>query len=91
MAAEDDKKTLPWYDLPFYRSLTEKILMFGAPRGVILANALVAVLFLMDFHFWQIIPICIVVHCGCIYVCKSDDQFFDALRSYISKKNYYST
>ena len=51
MATEDDKKTLPWYDLPFYRSLTEKVLMFGAPRGVILANALVAVLFLMDFHF----------------------------------------
>lgn len=91
MAQEESRKSIPWYDLPFYRAMSEQVLTFGVPRGVILANVMLAIIFIFDFHFFYIIPICIALHILCTYVCKSDQQFFSCLRNYISKRNYYST
>ena len=79
------------YELPFYRSLTEQILFLGAPRAAIMLNAMVAFLFIINFHFWYILPVNLLFHFGCIYVAKNDDQFFDCLKVYQKKKNYYCT
>lgn len=87
MAAEE--KT-PWYTLPFYRSLSEQILIAGVPKGVLAANGVIMLLFIVDFGFFYIIPFSLLLHFLAIYLCKNDDQFFDCLRVYINKKNYYS-
>ena len=88
---KEENASLPWFELPFYRSLTEQILFLGAPRAAIMVNALVAFLFIINFHFFYIIPISLLFHFGCIYVARSDDQFFDCLKVYQTKKNYYCT
>lgn len=80
-----------WFELPFYRSLSEQVLLFGASKSFIFFNGLVALLFIMYLHFWYILPICLILHFLCIYVSKNDDQFFDCLKFYIRKKNYYCT
>ena len=80
---KEENASIPWFELPFYRSMTEQILFLGAPRSAIMVNALVAFLF--------IIPISLLFHFGCIYVARSDDQFFDCLKVYQTKKNYYCT
>ena len=85
------QKTVSWYELPLFRGLTEQVLVFGVPRKVIAFNVLTAILFIMDFHFFWIIPICIAMHFGAIYICQGGDPFFDCLASYMRKKNYYST
>ena len=38
-----------WYNLPFYRSLTEEILFMGAPRNVIILNGIVSFMFVFPF------------------------------------------
>ncbi len=43
----EEIKSVAWYELPFYRSLTEQILFFGAPRSAIMVNALIAFLFII--------------------------------------------
>jgi len=81
----------PWYELPFYRSLSEQILLLGAPKSILIINGLLMLIFIVDFNFFLIIPINLLIHFGCIYLSKNDDQFFDCLRVYIRKKNYYCT
>ncbi len=88
---DQSNNSLPWYQLPFYTSLSEQILLMGAPKSVLILNALICILFIVDFGFFYIIPITILMHFGCIYLSKNDQQFFDALREYIHKKNYYCT
>lgn len=87
----ESKEPVVWANLPFYRSLSEQILLFGAPKSVLILNGVVMILFIVDFDFWYIVPISLAVHFLCIYLSKNDDQFFDCLREYINKKNYYST
>ena len=80
-----------WYNLPFYRSLTEEILFMGAPRNVIILNGIVSFMFVMYFHFVYILLLSVAVHALCVYLAKDDAQFFDCLSQYIYKENYYST
>ena len=77
--------------LPLYRALTEQLLVAGAPRSIIVLNFCLAAIFIMALHFIWILPLNIAIHCGAVYVSKSDDQFFDALRRFLNKKKYYST
>lgn len=88
---EENDRAAEWFDIPLYRALSEKILLLGVPKPVIALNACVAFLFVVNFGFFYIIILSLIVHFGCIYAAKSDDQFFDALKAYINKKNYYCT
>lgn len=91
MNNEKEIETIAWQELPFYRSLSEQILLLGAPKEILIANGLVLLFFIVDFHFWPIIPVSLIVHFLCIYLSKNDDQFFDCLREYLKKKKYYCT
>ena len=88
---ENEETSVSWQELVFYRSLTEQILFMGAPRVAIMLNAVIGFLFILNFHFFYIIPFNVLFHIGCVYVSKNDDQFFDCLRAYQAKKNYYTT
>ena len=91
MADDEKTKAIPWQTLPFYRSLAEQVLLFGVPKPVIVLNAVLGYIFIFNFHFFYIIPICLILHVGAIALAKNDTQFFDCLKMYTSKKNYYST
>lgn len=80
------------FQLPLYRSLTEQILLAGAPKNVIVFNAMIGAFFLMTLHFIWILPFNVLIYFGSIY-CTSqiDEQFFACLLRYIRKKDYYST
>ncbi len=87
----EKKERVPWQELPFYMALSEQILLLGAPKPVLVINAVVMFIFIIDFHFFYIIPFNLLIHFGCIYLARNDQQFFDCLRAYIPKKSYYST
>lgn len=78
------------FELPLYRSLTEQLLVAGAPRSIIVFNFCIATVFIMALHFLWIVPLNIAIHFGAVYVSRSDDQFFDVLRRYVNKKHNYS-
>lgn len=79
-----------WYELGFARSLTEPALTMGVPKTPLVLNGCFAVVMIIDFGFWPIIFVTLALHFLMIYICKSDKQFFDCLKAYINKKNYYS-
>lgn len=79
------------FRLALYRSLTEEVLIAGAPKGVIVLNVSLMALFIITLHFFWIIPINIIIHIGAIFLTKEDDRFFDCLKIYIKQKNYYGT
>lgn len=86
-----EMESVDWQVLPFYRSLAEQVLMLGVPKVVLILNGLVGFIFVMNFHFWYILIVNAIVHFGAIYLAKNDDQFFECLQNYQSKKNFYST
>ena len=88
---ENEDNSVSWQELVFYRGLTEQFLFMGAPRVAIMLNGLIGFLFIVNFHFWYIIPFNIIFHIGCVYLSKHDDQFFDCLKAYQNKKNSYTT
>lgn len=79
------------YRLPLYRSLTEKLLLAGAPKNVIVINAMLAAIFIIPFSFFWILPINLLVYSGSIYFTQKDDHFFECLVRYVRKKDFYCT
>ena len=79
------------FQLPLYRSLTEQILIAGAPKSVIVVNSMVMAIFILSLHFFWILPLNLIIHYGAIYLTKQDDQLFDCLLKYTRSKNYYCT
>ena len=86
-----DIESVDWQVLPFYRSLSEQVLMLGVPKVVLVLNGLIAFLFVVNFHFWYILIVNAIVQFGAIYLAQNDDQFFECLQKNQRKKNYYST
>ena len=87
-----DKEKDPYrFSLPLYRSLTEQILLAGAPPMMIVFNFMIMSIFLFSFHFIWILPLNIAIHIGVCYVTKSDPQAFECLVAYLHQKNYYNT
>lgn len=91
MAADQETQPIEWQVLPFRRSLSEKALMFGVPKAILVLNGLLAYMFIANFHFWYILAVNALVHFGSIYLAKNDDQFFECLRNYQMQQKYYST
>ncbi len=89
--AKESEEAISWWQLGFSRGLTEPALLMGVPKKVVIINAVVATLFIVDFGFWPILFVNAGIHIAAVAVCKSDNQFFDCLQSYRAKKNYYGT
>ena len=86
-----EKDLPPGYCLPLYRSLTEIILLAGAPRGVIVINAGAAFWELLIIQMPWLLPINVIVYFAARCLTKKDDQFFDCLKMFFKKRDYYST
>lgn len=79
------------FRLPLFRSLTEQVLVLGAPRGFMVMNLMMLAIFVVSFHFFYIVPLHVILHFGAIYLAKHDAQFFECLKLYLRKKDYYCT
>jgi len=80
-----------WYEVSFYKGLTEPSLLFGCPKGVIVFNALIAFLMILWFGFWPILFFSFIFHQFARYVCKNDTYLFAGLISYMKSKRYYKS
>ena len=89
--ADKEEAARSRYDVDFFRGLTEPSLLAGVPKPVLVWNAMFAVFLILNFGFFYILIFTFLLHFLAIYVCKSDVQFFDCIKSYMNKKRYYST
>ncbi len=77
------------FEVPIHRSLTQTIMIGGAPREIsILNGTLTAVLFL-GLHSPIGLPIGIAIHLLAVALSKKDPQFFATFRRQIRQKRFY--
>lgn len=75
--------------IPVRRSLTQPILMAGAPRTATILNGTIAAalglglqLAIVGILYW------VVSHTICVFLARRDPQFMDVLIRHIKHKNY---
>jgi type IV secretory pathway TrbD component len=77
------------FSVPVHRSLTQPILIGGAPREFSILNGTVGAALLFGLHSYLGVPVCIVLHLVAVALAKQDPSFLDTFRRHINHKAYY--
>jgi len=68
------------YSIPIHRSLTEPMLLGGAPRGVAILNGTVAAAVGLGLQMWVAgIVLGVAGHAAAVYAAKKDPKFLGAI------------
>ena len=79
------------FEVPLHRSLTEPILMGGAPRLVAILNGTLAAAIGLGLRLWVVgIVVWIICHATSVYAAKKDPRFMEVLVRHIRHKGYLS-
>ena len=77
------------YEIPLHRSLTEPILMGGAPRSAAILNGTFAAALGLGLQLWVLgILYWIVAHGICVFAAKRDPKFLEVLIRHVRHKGY---
>ena len=77
------------FEMPLHRSLTEPILMGGAPRSVAIVNGTLAAALGLGLRFWLIgLIVGIVGHALAVWAAKADPQFMDVFSRHLKHKTF---
>lgn len=78
---------IPGFEVPLHRSLTEPILMAGAPRAVAIVNGTIAAALGLGLRLWIAgIAFGIIGHAIAVYAAKRDAQFVEVLGRHLRHK-----
>lgn len=77
------------FSVPVHRSLTQPILLGGAPREFAILNGTIGAALLLGLHSYLGVPICIALHGVAVALTKQDPSFLDTFRRHINHKPYY--
>jgi type IV secretion system protein VirB3 len=86
----EDRDTIAGFHAPVHRSLTDPILLGGAPRAVAIANGTLAAAIALGLRLW--IPgllIWAVGHAAAVWAAKRDAQFVDVVRRHLRYPTYF--
>lgn len=83
-----ENKTPKGFFVAVHRSLTQTMLMGGAPRDFVLMNATIGMAFVM-LRVYPLLLINFAVHAIAVAFTKRDPQFFDALKRHMNDKDFY--
>jgi type IV secretion system protein TrbD len=82
-------ETIPGYNVPVHRALTEHILLGGAPRGLAILNATLAGAIGLGLRLWIAgIVIWAIGHMIAVWAAKRDPQFVDVARRHLRFPNF---
>lgn len=78
-------------EVPLHRSLTEPILLGGAPRTVAIVNGTLAAALGLGLQLWIAgIVVWVVGHGAAVYAAKKDPRFMEVLVRHIRHKGHLS-
>lgn len=80
----DLAEQVPGFYAPVHRSLSDPILLGGAPRAVAIANGTLAAAIALGLRLW--IPgllLWVVGHAAAVWAAKRDAQFVDVVRCHL--------
>lgn len=84
------KSALPdGFEVPLHRSLTEPILLAGAPRAVAIVNGTLAAALSLGLQVWLLgLLFWVVGHTLAVWGAKSDPQFMDVFARHLKHRAY---
>ena len=83
------KSEIPGYEVPLHRSLTEPIMLAGAPRAAAILIGTVAAAVGLGLQLWLAgIAIWIVGHTAAVWGAKFDPQFLDVFARHLRHRPY---
>ena len=79
------------FEMPLHRSLTEPLLMGGAPRTVAIVNGTLAAALGLGLRLWLLgIVFGAVGHALAVWAAKADPQFMDVFSRHLKHKPFLS-
>ena len=79
------------FEVPLHRSLTEPILLAGAPRALAIVNGTVAAALGLGLRMWIAgLLFWALGHTVAVFAAKRDPDFAEALRRHLRQKAYLS-
>jgi type IV secretion system protein VirB3 len=77
------------FSVPVHRSLTEPILLGGAPRTVAIANGTLAAAIALGLRLWiPGIVLWVIGHAAAVWAAKHDAQFVEVVRRHLRYPAY---
>ena len=77
------------FEVPLYRSLTEPVLLAGAPRAVAVVNGTIAAALGLGLRLWLAgLILWIVGHSIAVFAAKRDPDFVDVLLRHLRQRSY---
>jgi len=75
--------------IPLHRSLTERIMLGGAPRSVAIINGTLSAAIGLGLQLWIAgAAVWIVGHTAAVFAAKKDPQFMEVLMRHIRHKSF---
>lgn len=79
------------FEVPLHRSLTEPILMGGAPRTVAIVNGTLAAALGLGLQLWVAgVVVWLIGHAAAVIAARKDPAFMDVLIRHVRHKGYLS-
>jgi type IV secretion system protein VirB3 len=86
----DGAETVPGFEAPVHRSLTEQILLGGAPRSVAILNGTLAAALGLGLRLWIAgLAFWLVGHAAAVWAAKRDAQFVDVVRRHLRYPTWF--
>ena len=77
------------FEVPLHRSLTEALLLGGAPRSVAIVNGTLAAALSLGLQLWLLgLIVGIVGHTFAVWGAKLDPQFLDVFARHIKHRSF---
>ncbi len=79
------------FEVPLHRSLTEPILLAGAPRAIAIVNGTIAAALGLGLRLWIAgIVLWAVGHSFAVFAAKRDPQFAEVLSRHLRQRSHLS-
>lgn len=77
------------FEVPLYRSLTEPVLLAGAPRAVAVVNGTLAAALGLGLRLWLAgLILWIVGHSIAVFAAKRDPDFVEVMLRHLRQRSY---
>ena len=80
------------FEVPLYRSLTEPVLLAGAPRAVAVVNGTIAAALGLGLQLWVAgLILWVLGHSLAVFAAKRDPAFVDVVRRHLRIPSHLNT
>ena len=77
------------FEVPIHRSLTQTIMIAGAPREITIANGTLTAAMVLGMQTLLGLPVGLIIQALAVAIGKHDPQFFATFKRQIRQKRFY--